>query len=160
MSNQEKIRNYLNQKSLTYEQHLKEIRNVSIKDAHLYCLLANVSSNTVGRLLDARIGKGVSSRVSIYVSLKSAFPKKQFHYTQVKICDEIEVYLMTAYDLSENNAENGGELYVFRLGKDAMIDLLRRYATRDNSLHPVFGGECWNALMSFRVSEEDVRTLF
>jgi hypothetical protein len=154
---QEKIRNYLNQKSMTYEQHQNEIRNASIKDAHLYCLLANVPSAMVGRLLEARIG-GASPSIDIHVSLKSGVQKKQFHYTQVRICDEIEVYLMTAYDLSEDNAEHGGDLYVFRVGKDAMADLLRRYG-RDDALRPVVGGRCWNALMPFRVFAQDLHSV-
>jgi hypothetical protein len=181
---QDKIRNYLNQKSMTYEQHQNEIRNASIKDAHLYCLLANVPSAMVGRLLEARIG-GASPSIDIHVSLKSGVQKKQFHYTQVRICDEIEVYLMTAYDLSEDNAEHGGVLYVFRVDKDAMLYLLSRFGqyahgtikeqgkitleklkaesiaidpsqTCGYALRPVLGGECWEALMKYRVLVDDV----
>jgi hypothetical protein len=124
-----KLRNYLN--PLTYEQHKIAIRDKSIKDAHIYCLLEKVSRDVFGRLVEDHVKNRFELTPQHAFQIKTAVgcgPQRiKFNFTQIRLCRAIELYYMTGYYLTKNNTDKKGELYIFRIKKEKMIFLLNRF---------------------------------
>jgi len=129
--------------------------------------------------------RALSATVEIKVSMGSRFNKKKFNYVQIRVSHKIDFYFMTAFYLCMANWQQGGELYVFLVAKDDMLYLLSRFGTYAHgtvkkqgkitleklkaesiaidpsqtcvyALRPNIGGECWEALMKYRVLVDDV----
>jgi len=124
--------------------------------------------------------RALSATVEIKVSMGNRSHRKKFNYVQIRVSHKIDFYFMTAYYLCMSNWQQGGELYIFRIEKDDMLYLLSRFGeyahgtikkqgkitlrkleeectaidppkTCEYALRPVVGGECWEALMKYRV---------
>lgn len=86
------------------------------------------------------------------------------------------VYIFTAYYISIDNVENEGELYIFKLNKKELKDLIYKYGgyahgtvqklgkiTEDDldnqendkeyAIRPKYGDKCWAELLNFRVQD-------
>ena len=101
---------------------------------------------------------------------------KEFNYVQIRINHKVDIYLLTAYYIDNSNIENYGELFIFKIYKNDMINLILQYGgyahgtksilgeiTKDElyntvnvkeyAIRPKYGNECWKSLLHFRVYE-------
>ena len=169
----------------------------TLKDAHVYCVLHRLSAQQYGPLLEKYIidkygftknnatdctgdcqKKKHDSNTEIKVSLGGKMYKK-FNYVQIRVHHDISYYLLTAYVLRTENVDDEGELFIFRVSHDAMLDLLLQFGsyahgtksvngeitedslkeptnTKEYALRTTCGDKCWNALMAFCVKESEL----
>ena len=167
----------------------------TLKNAHIYCVINNISAQQFGPLLEfyicqkysynknyAKHCKGDCSKNGKNSEIKVSLggnTHTNFNYVQLRPSHDYDTYILTAYHLCESNVEHGGELYVFKLPKDAMKNIILAYggyahgtikehgkitidSLHDTSnkleyaLRPVFNDNCWKALLSFRIDESDI----
>lgn len=163
--------------------------------AHVYCIMNNVSPQQYGPLLERYIRvkfnyvknnskdaigdcskDGMNSEVK--VSLGGSGHSK-FNFVQIRPLHDCDMYILTAYHLSVENVEMGGELYIFRVPKDGMKSLVSHYGgyahgtlkehgpitidslndeknSREYALRPSFNDDCWRELLQYRVQESDL----
>jgi hypothetical protein len=135
--------------------HSKEIlKEQTLKDAHLYCVVNNVSAQQYGPLLEKYIRiknnftKNSASQCNgdcskdeknaeIKASLGGAKHNK-FNWVQLRVSHNVQYYILTACHLTNANVETAGELYVFSVPKDDMIALIQlhgSYAHGTNKEH-------------------------
>lgn len=113
--------------------------------------------------------------VEIKVSLGGNSCSK-FNYVQLRPSHDCHTYLLTAYHLSHENVEQEGELYIFKVSNAAMKQLIVRHGTyahgtlcehgkitletlqtkKEYALRPTIHNACWNALLPFRIMENDL----
>ena len=106
-----------------------------LKDAHAYCKCNQLSGQLTGPLLEHyikhkyRMTKNNASEcngdlnhnntnIEIKVSC-GGMRHNSFNYVQIRMNHTCE-YILTAYYLCKNNIDNLGELFIFRLNKDAI----------------------------------------
>jgi len=163
----------------------------TLKAAHVYCVLHNVSSQCYGPLLEKYIIRLLSSNKNkasdcvgdcswgegnceIKASIGGRNHNK-FNYVQIRLSHAIETYLLTAYHLNDDNVENEGDLYTFRvpkhdireivhacgsyahgtiskLGPITMDTLCDETSTLEYAIRPTFQDACWKRLMEFQIS--------
>jgi hypothetical protein len=177
-------------------KHEDQIMNLAtLKEANTYCVICGVSAQQYGPLLEKFIRtkfnysknnakdctgdlskEGKNSEVK--VSLGGATHKK-FNFVQIRPSHDCDTYILTAYHLSPENIETEGELYIFKVPKSDIKNLVVSYGdyahgtikelgiiTKDSindelsikeySIRPTINDECWNALLEFRVPESDL----
>jgi|LakMenE01Jun11ns_1017448.scaffolds.fasta_scaffold9959621_32 hypothetical protein len=115
----------------------------SLKDAHIYCVVNNVSAQQFGPLLEMYIREKYNyvknnakhctgdctkngENTEIKVSLGGAMHTK-FNYVQIRPSHDCDTYILTAYHVSPDNVETEGELYIFKIPKSDMITLIISY---------------------------------
>jgi len=99
----------------------------------------------------------------------------RFNYVQLRMNHDC-VYIFTAYYLCEDNIDNEGELFIFKLNKDDIKKLILSYGgyahgtvqklgkiteielsnssnDKEYAIRPKYGDKCWNELLFFRVDE-------
>lgn len=185
----ERLRKYL---TLSKIDHSTEIMRLnSLKEAHAYCLVHNVTTQQYGPLLEKFIrlkynyAKNKSedligdcskcgNNAEVKVSL-GGFTRSKFNFVQIRPMHDCETYILTAYNLSLENVESEGELYIFKIPKEEILKLIVAFGsyahgtTREHgkitaeslisqrsmeySLRPAIHSRCWRALSTFRVSE-------
>lgn len=115
----------------------------TLKSAHVYCVLHNLSAQQYGPLLERFLRTkfnyiknkaedctgdcskdGKNSEVK--VSLGGASHTK-FNYVQIRPSHDCDTYLLTAYHLSAENVDTEGELYVFKVPKEEMKTFVVSY---------------------------------
>lgn len=135
------LRDHIN---ITRLGHLERILKVpTLKDAHIYCVINNISSQSYGPLLETYIIKKYSCKgnkssdcigdytkndenVECKVSLGGRQHNK-FNYVQIRPSHNISHYLLTAYALTPDNVGNGGELFIFKVPKTIILGLICKY---------------------------------
>ena len=172
------------------------LQEPTLKDAHIYCVLHHISAQQFGPLIERYIitkyhytknrasdctgdcSKEDGKHVEIKASLGGSSHSK-FNYVQIRLSQDVSLYLFTAYHLTMENVERGGDLYIFLIPKESMIDLIMEHGgyahgtirehgvitmdsllnaekTHEYSLRPVFGDACWNGLLLFQTEEENL----
>ncbi len=192
----ERIRRLVEHLTILEVNHEDQIMRLnSLKEAHVYCVIHGVSAQRYGPLLEKFIRlkydyiknnskdcngdcskDGKNSEVK--VSLGGAKHTK-FNYVQLRPTHDCETYIFTAYHLSSNNVLDEGELYVFKIPKMELKELIISYGgyahgtkkehgkisldsiddeknIREYAIRPTIGDKCWNALLSFRSQESDL----
>jgi hypothetical protein len=164
----------------------------TLKEAHTYCVIHGVSAQQYGPLLERFIRTkfnyiknkaedctgdcskdGLNSEVK--VSLGGSTNSK-FNFVQIRPSHDCETYILTAYHLSPENVDSEGELYVFKVPKSDIknivvahggyahgtikehgpitIDSLNdKKSIKEYALRPTIDDKCWKALLPFRVPE-------
>ena len=180
--------------ALSTINHEKEImKETTLKKAHIYCVVNNVSAQKYGPLLEKYIliknnfvkntasnCNGDCSKDNKNVEIKASLggsKHNKFNWVQLRVSHDIDYYILTAYYLSSKNVETGGELYVFSLPKEDMLNLIAKYGgyahgtnkehgiiTLDNlkdeknkkeyALRPLYGDKCWDNIIKYRVNDE------
>jgi len=102
--------------------------------------------------------------------------RNKFNFVQIRPSHDCETYILTAYNLSSENVESEGELYIFKVpkedikkivvsfggyahgtikehGKITIESLNDEKSTKEYALRPTINDACWKALMPFRVPE-------
>lgn len=167
----------------------------SLKAAHVYCKTNSLPGQITGPLIERymrdafRMTKIKASAcagdlrcegVNYELKISNGGTKNnKFNYVQLRMTHECE-YILTAYYLDESNVKQMGELFVFRLDKKAMKqmilahgsyahgtkkvlgsiseeDLSRMDNQKEYALRPVYDDACWKALLKHRVPESCFR---
>jgi hypothetical protein len=112
----------------------------TLKDAHVYCVINNLSAQQYGPLLENYIrtkfkyAKNKAEECTgdcskdgknseIKVSLGGATHSK-FNFVQIRPSHDCDTYVLTAYHLSQENVESEGELFIFRIPKEDMKTII------------------------------------
>lgn len=172
--------------------HKNEILNqTTIKDAHMYCKINNLSGQVAGPLIEFYIKtkynmiKNDASQcigdlklnetdIEIKVS-NGGKDNNKFNYVQIRMNHVCE-YLLTAYYLDYSNIDDNGELFIFRLKKEDIKELILKYGgyahgtisklgyitkedldnienEKEYALRPKYNDECWKELLHYRVTD-------
>jgi len=168
----------------------------TIKEAHIYCKYNKISGQSSGVFIEKFIqkkfnfiknnanlcsgdlkSKKSNKNVEIKVSL-GGVENNKFNFVQIRLnhnCD----YILTAYYLHENNVENFGDLYIFKLNKQNIKKIILKHGqyahgtikklgkiTKNNiksiennkeyCIRPKYRSKCWNELLKHRIDEEDL----
>jgi len=183
-----KLKNILN---LSRCNHKKEIikQSSNIKDAHIYCKINQLSGQIAGPLIEYYIKnkynmiknnsslcigdvKHNNKNIEIKISTGGKDNNK-FNYVQLRInhnCD----YILTAYYISDENLKIMGELFIFKLNKFNMKNIILKYGTyahgtiqklgsitnkdlnnpnndKEYAIRPKYGDKCWDELLKYRI---------
>jgi len=170
------------------------MKEETLKGAHTYCVIHGLSAQQYGPLLEkyiiAKFGfkKNTASscigdcvkggvNVEIKASLGGAKHNK-FNYVQIRPSHHVE-YICTAYSLTEGNVEREGEIYVFRISKEAMKTLIVSHGSyahgtkkehgditledlnnpanrKEYALRPTYNDACWKDLLAYRIESVDI----
>lgn len=193
---QERINKLRNHLTISKIKHEEEVLNLTtLKEAHTYCIIHDISSQKYGLLLEKFIRTkfnynknkpadctgdcskdGKNSEVK--VSLGGATHRK-FNFVQIRPFHDCETYILTAYHLSLENVEVEGELYIFKVTKSDIKQIVSVYGgyahgtikkhgsitidslndeknTKEYALRPTINDKCWKALLSFKITESEL----
>ncbi len=135
------LKERLTASKIKHEEHIMKL--ATLKDAHIYCVINNLTSQQYGPLLERYIrthfnylknkatectgdcsmnGQNAEIKVSLGGSTHS-----KFNYVQIRPTHECDIYILTAYHLSHDNVESEGELYIFVLPKESVRQLIIAY---------------------------------
>lgn len=167
------------------------MRLPTLKDAHIYCKYNNLSGQFTGPVLEkyikikynmtknsASLCNGDLQCNDINIEIKASNGGKEnnkFNYVQLRMNHTCQ-YILTAYYIDDTNLDNLGELFIFRIDKENIKQLIIKYGgyahgtigelgtitmedlndinnSKEYALRPKYGDKCWNELLSFRVDE-------
>ena len=149
-----KLKDHLALSTINHEEEI--MKEATLKKAHIYCVINNVSAQKYGPLIEKYIriknnfAKNTASEcngdcskdnknVEVKASLGGAKHNK-FNWVQLRLSHDVDYYILTAYHLSSKNVETGGELYVFSVPKEDMFELIEKfggYAHGTNKEHGI-----------------------
>jgi hypothetical protein len=185
----EKLKNIL---GISKCNHKVEImKEGDIKRAHIYCKINQLSGQVSGPLIEhyiknkygmeknnASLCKGDLQHNQINFEIKISNGGKEnnkFNYVQLRMNHDC-VYIFTAYYICIDNVETEGDLYIFKLNKKELKDLIYKYGgyahgtvqklgkiTEDDldnqendkeyAIRPKYGDKCWIDLLNYRVQD-------
>lgn len=185
----EKLKNILGISNCNHKVEI--MKETDIKRAHIYCKINQLSGQVSGPLIEhyiknkygmeknnASLCKGDLQHNQINFEIKISNGGKEnnkFNYVQLRMNHDC-VYIFTAYYISIDNVENEGELYIFKLNKKELKDLIYKYGgyahgtvqklgkiTEDDldnqendkeyAIRPKYGDKCWADLLNYRVQD-------
>jgi len=174
-----------------FNHRVEILKQTDLKHAHIYCKLNQLSGQIAGPLIESFIQtkytmtknnssecigdlchNGVNLEIKISIGGKE---HNKFNYVQLRMNHVCE-YLLTAYYLCNENIETEGELFIFRLTKLNLKNLILQYGgyahgtiqklgtiteedlslpenDKEYAIRPKYGDKCWNELLQFRVDE-------
>jgi hypothetical protein len=172
--------------------HSHEIMKLNtLKEAHIYCKYNNLSGQFTGPVLEKYIKikynmqKNNASSCNgdlkfndTNIEIKASNGGKEnnkFNYVQLRLNHKCE-YIFTAYYIDYTNLDNLGELYIFKLNKENIKQLIVKYGgyahgtigelgqisnenlndpnnQKEYTIRPKYGDKCWNELLQFRIYE-------
>ena len=129
--------------SLTINHEEEILKQTTYKNANIYCVINNISSQKYGPILEKYIKikhKFVKNNASdctgdiskenknceVKVSLGGQNHNK-FNWVQLRVSHNIQYYILTAYYITSQNCANGGHLFIFKVPKDDIITLILKY---------------------------------
>lgn len=136
-----RLREHLVISKINHEDQVMKL--ATLKEAHSYCVIHNVSAQQFGPLLESFIrtkfnytknkaedctgdcskdGKNSEVKVSI-----GGAKHTKFNFVQIRPSHDCETYIFTAYHLSDENVETEGELYIFKIPKSDIKKLILSY---------------------------------
>ena len=124
---------------LSKRDHKIEImKENTIKDAHIYCKINNLSGQVSGPLIESFIkqkynmiknssslciGDLQHNNVNLEIKVSNGGQdNNKFNYVQLRLNHKCD-YLLTAYYIDQSNIDMLGELFIFRLSKDMLMEL-------------------------------------
>ena len=173
------------------DHKIEIMKEPDLKHAHIYCKINQLSGQVSGPLIEyyiktkysmeknnASLCLGDLQHNQVNFELKISNGGKEnnkFNYVQLRMNHEC-LYIFTAYYLCEDNIDNEGELFIFKLNKDDIKKLILSYGgyahgtvqklgkiteielsnlanDKEYAIRPKYGDKCWNELLSFRVDE-------
>jgi hypothetical protein len=181
--------------SKTVVNHKAEIMNqLSLKDAHIYCKVHGLSGQVSGPLIENYIKVKYEMKknnasdctgdlnfneqnLEIKVSNGGKCHNK-FNYVQLRM-NHTCAYILTAYYIDNTNVDHCGDLFIFKLTKNDLKQLIAKYGSyahgtiqklgvisaqdledhtndKEYAIRPKYGDNCWNELMNFRVDENSI----
>ena len=177
---------------LSKRDHKIEImKENTIKDAHIYCKINNLSGQVSGPLIESFIkqkynmiknssslciGDLQHNNVNLEIKVSNGGQdNNKFNYVQLRLNHKCD-YLLTAYYIDQSNIDMLGELFIFRLSKDNIKQMILHYGgyahgtisklgkitendindpfnDKEYAFRPKYGDQCWNMLLQFRIDE-------
>ena len=196
MDKEERVKRLKEYLTLSKVNHKDQIMNLAtLKEANVYCIIHGVSAQQYGPLLERFIRikfnyiknkaedctgdcskDGKNSEVK--VSLGGATHSK-FNFVQIRPSHDCETYILTAYNLSSDNVESEGELYIFKVPKEEIKKIIVSFggyahgtikehgkitieslndekSTKEYALRPTINDACWKELIQFKVPESEL----
>ncbi len=196
MDRTERIKRLKEHLALSKVKHEEQVMILpSLKDANTYCVIQGLSAQQYGPLLEKYIRTkfnyiknkaedcigdcskdGKNSEVK--VSLGGATHSK-FNFVQIRPSHDCDTYILTAYHLSADNVESEGDLFVFKVPKADIKQIVMSYggyahgtikehgkitidslndekSIKEYALRPTINDNCWKALLPFRVLESEL----
>ena len=185
-----RLREHLALSEVHHEQEVMKL--ATLKEAHVYCVLNNLSAQQYGPLLEKFIytkfhyaknkatectgdcskdGKNYEVKVSL-----GGKKHREFNFVQIRPAHTCDAYIFTAYHLCRENVDSEGELYIFKVPKETMQEILATFGAyahgtikqlgpitveslndkttiKEYALRPTIDDECWKALLPFIVLE-------
>lgn len=178
------------------EQKIKHKKQIvleeTLKDAHIYCKVNKLPGQSTGPLLEhfiiTKFGLKKNNKSDCigdfckdgtdyeYKSSNGGVDHNQFNFVQLRPnhrCD----YLLSAYHISYSNIDQLGELYIFKIAKQNMVDIIKQYgdyahgtkekqdlveeSLKNNNnyeyaIRPKYNDNVWNELMKYRITEDAI----
>ena len=167
------------------------LKEPNIKHAHIYCKINQLSGQVSGPLIEYYIQnkyKMTKNKASLCIGdlhhceinfeIKVSIGGKdnnKFNYVQLRINHVCE-YILTAYYIDDDNINQLGELFIFKLNKENIKKIILQYGgyahgtiqklgpitiedlennlnDKEYAIRPKFGDKCWCELLQFRVDE-------
>lgn len=183
------LEKYLNSGKINHNKQI--LKEKTLKSAHIYCLINNLPGSKYGVLLEKffiekfKMTKCLSSKnCGDYIcnngeniELKCSISQLRFNYVQIRINQKCN-YLLTAYYLTNGNLEDLGELFIFKINKENMKNILLKYGSyahgskknygeinieqlNSNSqieyaIRPKYNSNCWKDLLKYRIDENEI----
>lgn len=187
-----KLKEYLD-KSLLNINHEEIIMNLStLKDVHIYCKYNNLSSQYIGIIIEKYIkfkynmiknksslcnGDLQSKNINYEIKISNGGKENnKFNYVQLRMNHDCKYYILTAYYLDYSNLNNYGDLFIFKLNKEEIKQLILKYGhyahgtkqrlgsilktdlddinnNCEYALRPKYNDRCWKNLLEFRIDE-------
>jgi len=151
--NIEKLKQHLARSTINHEEEI--MKEDTLKNAHLYCVVNSVSAQQYGPLLEKYIriknnfSKNTASECNgdVFKDNKNAEVKAslggakhtKFNWVQLRVSHDVQYYILTAYHLTRKNVETGGELYIFNVPKADMLPLIAKYGGYAHGTKKVLG---------------------
>lgn len=187
-----KLKQLLNNSKISHKNEILKKKN--LKDVHLYCKINNLSGQLSGPLIESFIKQKYSMKKNNPSSCSGDLNKNnqnfeikasnggkdhnKFNYVQLRMNHNC-IYLFTAFYLNHNNLNKFGELFIFKIDKNAMKNLIFQFGAyahgtkaklgnitlkdlndpnndKEYSLRTKFGDSCWNELLKYRISESSL----
>jgi hypothetical protein len=175
---------------------LEIIKQPNIKYAHIYCKINQLSGQETGPLVENYIKEHFDmkkNKASLCIGdlqynqtnyeIKVSTGGKdnnKFNYVQLRINHSCE-YILTAYYINDDNIENMGELFIFKLKKSELKYVILNYGgyahgtmkklgpvseedlenemnDKEYAIRPKYGDKCWCYLLKFRIDEFSIQT--
>ena len=140
----ERVKRLKEHLALAKTNHEEQVmKKTTLKDAHIYCVIYNVSAQQYGPLLEkyirtkfnyiknkakdcigdcAKDGKNSEVKVSL-----GGAKHTKFNFVQLRPSHDCETYILTAYHLISENVDKEGELYIFRVPKSDIKPIIASY---------------------------------
>lgn len=163
-------------------------KNMSLKEVHLFCVKNKIPGQVSGPLLEnyiithynmtknnaqMHIGDAYKNNINYEIKISlGGKDRNKFNYVQLRPNHNCS-YILTAYYINNSNLYKFGELFVFKLNKDQMIDLIYKFGgyahgskkqngsitiellksnqVYEYALRVKFNSKCWNNLLQFRI---------
>lgn len=188
-----KLKQHLAHANVKHDAEVMQL--TTLKDAHVYCALYRVSAQQYGPLLERFIRtnfKYVKNNANectgdcskdgknseVKVSMGGATHSK-FNFVQIRPAHDCHNYILTAYHLCHDNVADEGELYIFKISKTDVKNLIVlhggyahgtikehgaitaesievEHVIKEYALRPSINDDCWKALLPFRISESEL----
>jgi hypothetical protein len=184
-----KLKHVLDSSKINHK--IEIIKQLTLKEAHIYCKIYNLSGQVAGPLIEnyiknkynmtknnasSCVGDLLCNNINFEIKVSNGGKENnKFNYVQLRMNHNCE-YLLTAYHLSYENLNNNGELYIFRLNKANIKNLILKYGgyahgtiqklgeikkehlenetnDKEYAIRPKYGDKCWNELLQFRIDE-------
>lgn len=184
-----KLKHILDSSNINHK--IQIIKQENLKEAHIYCKIHELSGQVAGPLIEyyiqnkykmiknkvsSCIGDLQSNKINIEIKVSNGGKEHcKFNYVQLRMnhnCD----YMLTAYYIDYKNLDQLGELFIFKLNKEQLkniilkyggyahgtvqklgkitkLDLDNKFNDKEYAIRPKYGDKCWNELLPFRIDD-------
>jgi len=183
------LKNVLKHSKTNHKKNI--LKETSLKNAHIYCKINKLSGQVTGPLIEMYIKEhykmnknnaslcvGDLQYNNTNIELKVSNGGKEnnkFNYVQIRLNHKCD-YILTAYYINEKNINDYGELFIFKLNKDTIKNMIEKYGgyahgtvkklgqikkedlndpnnNKEYALRTKYGDKCWNALLEYRIKD-------
>ena len=137
------LKNILDTSSINHSSEI--IKEKTLKDAHIYCKINNLSGQETGPLIEKYIqltnnmiknnastcngDLTCSNKINYEIKVSTGGKNNnKFNYVQIRINHNC-IYILTAYHLCYQNLFRKGDLYIFKLTKENIKTLLLKHGS-------------------------------
>ena len=178
----------------TVNHSVEILKEESVKNAHIYCKINQLSGQVTGPLIESYLKEkynmiknsaslciGDLKHNDVDLEIKASNGGKnnnKFNYVQLRMNHACE-YLLTAYYVCQDNIEMLGELFIFKINKEILRNLILNHGgyahgtiaqlgaitiqdledpnnDKEYAIRPSYGDRCWQALLPHRVQEDGI----
>jgi hypothetical protein len=136
------LKKILDDSKINHQQEILKLD--TLKNAHIYCKINNLSGQITGSLIENFIkikynmkkneasnciGDLKYNNINYEIKVSTGGnTNKKFNYVQLRMNHDCE-YIFTAYYISEENINNLGELFIFKISKEELKKNIIEYGT-------------------------------